>query len=108
MTFIFEKKYKNKILIDDINQGDIVSLIVGKRTPNINEKEVYCYVNKIRYKKNTNIKYGIEVIHLNMKFINNKFIFEKDTSQPIKNNNPQKTKDPRKYGYNRINYFKFT
>lgn len=108
MSFIFKKKYKNKILLNDINQGDIVSLIVGKRTPNVTEREVYCYVNKIRYKKNTNIKYGIEVIHLSMEFINNIFVFKKDSSQPTKNNDPQKTKDPRKYGYNRINFFKFT
>ena len=108
MDFTFEKKNKDKVLLQDINQGDIVSLTVGTKTPNINEREVYCYVNKIRYNNSTNTKYGIEVIHLNMNFNNDTFIFQKDSSQPLKKNDPQKTGDPRKYGYNRKHFFKFT
>lgn len=43
-----------------------------------------------------------------MNFNNDTFIFQKDSSQPIKKNDPQKTGDPRKYGYNRKHFFKFT
>lgn len=38
-----KKKNKYKVLLQDINQRDIVST----KTPNIIEREVYCYVNII-------------------------------------------------------------
>ena len=102
MDFCVLKKNSKPINIKNIKLDDIVSLIIGQRTQNIDSREVYCRVDKLRIKNGET--YGIEVTHLLKYEIPQGNVFVVNPSQPSKTNNPQKTKDPRKYGYNRVNF----
>ena len=102
MDFCILKKNKKSISIENIQLGNIVSLVVGKRTPDIDNREVYCRVDKLRTKLGT--IYGIEVTHLKKYIIDEGYVFVIDSNQPIRNNDPKITKDCRKYGYNRKNF----
>ena len=102
MDFCILKKNKKAITLEDIELGNIVSLVVGKRTPDIDNTEVYCRVDKLRTK--LGIVYGIEVTHLKKYTIDEGYVFVIDPNQPIRYNDPKITKDCRKYGYNRKNF----
>ena len=102
MHFCVLKKNKETITIQNIQLGDIISLIVGTRTVGIENKKVYCRVDKLRIKDD--LKYGIEVTHLKKYNIDEGYVFVIDSDQPSKTNNPKYTNDCRKYGYNRKNF----
>ena len=97
---------RNPILVSNIKINDIVTLRIGQKTPNVETQIVYCQVIGLCAKKNGE-QYGVNVIHLKKEKEDfDRVYFTKDKSQPLKDNNPQVTKDPRKITYTRRNFYK--